>query len=63
MKQFQYLNIIIVSALVIYLAYQLYLDLKLGDSSNLALRIGLLVFGIVILVYRILQVRKYNNRQ
>jgi hypothetical protein len=63
MKQYQYLNILIVAALVIYLAYQLYLDFQLGDTSNLALRIGLLVFGLAILVYRILQVRKYNNRQ
>jgi hypothetical protein len=63
MKQYQYINIIIVAALVIYLAYQLYLDLKFGDTNNLALRIGLLVFGLAILVYRILQVRKFNNKQ
>jgi uncharacterized membrane protein YeaQ/YmgE (transglycosylase-associated protein family) len=58
----QYLNIIIIGALVCYLAYQLISDFQSGITENLTLRVVLLVFGLVILTYRIIQLRKQNNK-
>jgi hypothetical protein len=58
----QYLNILIVGALVIYLAYQLFTDYQAGVTQNMTLRVVLLFFGLAILVYRISQARKQRNR-
>lgn len=63
MKQYQYLNILIVGALVIYLAYQLYVDMQSGNTGNITLRVVVLVFGVGVLVFRIIQLKKHNNRQ
>ena len=57
----QYLNVIIVAALVIYLAYQLFTDYQAGITQNMTMRIVLLFFGLAILAYRISQLRKHRN--
>ncbi len=59
--QYQYLNIIIVGALVIYLAFKIYEDIRLGMTENMTFRILLLVFGIGILIFRILKLRKRTD--
>ncbi len=59
----QYLNILIVGALVIYLAFKLYQDVQAGVSGNMTLRVILLIFGVGILIYRIMQVLKQRKGQ
>ncbi len=59
----QYLNILIVGALVIYLAFKLYQDVQAGVSGNMTLRVILLIFGVGILIYRIVQVLKQRKGQ
>lgn len=56
----KYLNILIPAAIVIYLAYQLYLDITVNNADNILFPSVLIIFGIAIIVYRIIKLRKNN---
>ncbi len=60
-KKMQYLNIIAITALILYLAYRMYQNLRMGVTDNLLLQSLTLAVAVAILVYRIIMIRKKNS--
>ncbi len=60
-KKMQYLNIIAITALILYLAYRMYQNLQMGVIDNLLLHSLTLAVAVDILVYLIIMIRKKNS--